>query len=94
MFAADEYSRWLGVNQRFDAEEFIALARPGNFNGVVVDHYGLGYKWERAVQDNFRFVLVLDDLANREHICNLLVDQSIGRKRLAIHLLYRKFALF
>ena len=81
MFAAtDEYSRWLGVNQRFDAEEFIACARPGNFNGVVVDHYGLGYHWERPVQDNFRFILVLDDLANREHICNLLVDQSIGRK--------------
>ena len=78
--AADEYSRWLGVNQRFDAEEFIAIARPGNFNGVVVDHYGLGYQWERKVQDNFRFVLVLDDLANRDHICNLLVDQSIGRK--------------
>lgn len=76
----DEYSRWLGVNQRFDAEEFIACARPGNFKGVVVDHYGLGHHWERAVQDNFRFVLVLDDLANREHICNLLVDQSIGRK--------------
>ena len=76
----DEYSRWLGVNQRFDAEEFIACARPGNFNGVVVDHYGLGHHWERAVQDNFQFVLVLDDLANREHICNLLVDQSIGRK--------------
>ena len=78
--ATDEYSRWLGVNQRFDAEEFIALALPRQFNGVVVDHYGLGYHWERAVQDKFRFVLVLDDLANREHICNLLVDQSIGRK--------------
>ena len=78
--ATDEYSRWLGVNQRFDAEEFIACARPGNINGVVVDHYGLGYHWERAVQDKVRFVLVLDDLANREHICNLLVDQSIGRK--------------
>jgi len=78
--ATDEYSRWLGVNQGFDAEEFIALAKPGHFNGVVVDHYGLGYQWERAVQDNFRFVLVLDDLANREHICNLLVDQSIGRE--------------
>ena len=37
--ATDEYSRWLGVNQRFDAEEFIALALPGQFNGVVVDHY-------------------------------------------------------
>ena len=78
--ATDEYSRWLGVNQRFDAEEFIALALPGQFNGVVVDHYGLGYQWERTVQAKFRFVLVLDDLANREHICNLLVDQSIGRK--------------
>ena len=77
--ATDEYSRWLGVNQRFDAEEFITLALPGQFNGVVVDHYGLGYQWERTVQDKFRFVLVLDDLANREHICNLLVDQSIGR---------------
>ena len=78
--ATHEYSNWLGVNQRFDAEEFIALARPGDFNGVVVDHYGLRYQWEQAVKENFRFVLVLDDLANREHDCNLLVDQSIGRK--------------
>lgn len=78
--ATDEYSRWLGVNQRFDAEEFMAFARPGKFNGVVVDHYGLGHQWERVVKDNFLFILVLDDLANREHICNLLVDQSMGRK--------------
>ena len=78
--ASGEYSRWLGVSQEFDAAEFLMKAEPTSFLGVVVDHYGLGSQWELAVQESFSFLLVLDDLANREHSCDLLVDQSIGRK--------------
>jgi len=73
------YSNWLGVSQVFDAEEFSLKAKKRNFIGVVVDHYGIGSVWETAVSKLIGNILIFDDLADRKHICNMLVDQSIGR---------------
>jgi UDP-2,4-diacetamido-2,4,6-trideoxy-beta-L-altropyranose hydrolase len=45
---------------------------------VIVDHYLLDGEWERAWPDSR--ILAVDDLANREHACALLLDQTFGRK--------------
>ena len=78
---SSEYSNWLGVNQLFDAKEFISKAAPIGFDLVIIDHYGIGHPWEMVVKHSFNNILVIDDLANREHHCDILVDQSIGRKQ-------------
>lgn len=46
---------------------------------IVVDHYGLDEDWETALLHPNRKLMVIDDLANRHHYCNLLLDQTFGR---------------
>jgi UDP-2,4-diacetamido-2,4,6-trideoxy-beta-L-altropyranose hydrolase len=46
---------------------------------MVVDHYRLGTKWETAVRQHANAILAIDDLADRNHNCDLLLDQNIGR---------------
>mgnify|MGYP000875924343 CR=1 FL=1 len=46
---------------------------------LVVDHYGLDRKYEAAARRFARNVLAIDDLADRDHDCNVLVDATAGR---------------
>ena len=41
---------------------------------VVVDHYGLDDRWETQIRKSGSKILVIDDLANRRHDCDILVD--------------------
>jgi UDP-2,4-diacetamido-2,4,6-trideoxy-beta-L-altropyranose hydrolase len=63
------------------AAEPDALRRffPGGCALLVVDHYGLDRAFESACRVWARCILVIDDLANREHACDLLLDQTPGR---------------
>ncbi len=47
---------------------------------LVADHYGLGGAFETECRRWSRRVLVIDDLADRAHDCDLLVDQTLGRQ--------------
>jgi UDP-2,4-diacetamido-2,4,6-trideoxy-beta-L-altropyranose hydrolase len=55
---------------------------------VVVDHYGAGGREEAALKGAARRIVVIDDLANRNHACDLLLDPGYGRRAEA----YRKLA--
>jgi UDP-2,4-diacetamido-2,4,6-trideoxy-beta-L-altropyranose hydrolase len=43
---------------------------------VVVDHYELGATWEASLREQTGRLMVIDDLANRRHECDLLLDQN------------------
>jgi UDP-2,4-diacetamido-2,4,6-trideoxy-beta-L-altropyranose hydrolase len=43
---------------------------------LIVDHYGLDGHWERALRPRVSKLVVIDDLANRFHDCDLLLDQN------------------
>lgn len=47
---------------------------------VVIDHYQLDINFEIKFKDISKNILVIDDLANRHHFCNYLIDQTLGRK--------------
>lgn len=67
--------------QRSDAEAALAAAtHPPSW--VIVDHYRLSAAWETRAAMLGR-VLVIDDLANRAHHCDMLLDQTFGRARSA-----------
>lgn len=52
----------------------------GGCDLLVVDHYGLDANFERSCRPWARKILVIDDLADRPHDCDILVDQTPGRQ--------------
>lgn len=69
---------WLGVDWAADAEQtHYALQRAVDW--LVVDHYALDRRWEQALRPDCRLLMVMDDLADRPHDCDLLLDTSLGR---------------
>ncbi|QEA40910.1 UDP-2,4-diacetamido-2,4,6-trideoxy-beta-L-altropyranose hydrolase [Pistricoccus aurantiacus] len=74
------HADWLGASWQEDARwsrELIEGLRP---DWLVVDHYALDRCWEEAVLPPGCRLLVIDDLADREHRCDLLLDQNLGRQ--------------
>ncbi len=47
---------------------------------LVVDHYGLDHEYEKKARLWTKSTLVIDDLANRQHDCDILLDQTWGRQ--------------
>lgn len=67
---------WLGSDWEKDAEQTAFLAQDG-LDLVVVDHYALDIRWERKLRPLCKRILVIDDLADREHDCDFLLDQNL-----------------
>lgn len=61
-----------------DARETIeAMAAWGKrIDWCIVDHYGLDANWEKKIRRYVQNVMVIDDLANRLHVCDVLLDQN------------------
>jgi len=61
-----------------DAEDSAAaLAADAPWDWLVVDHYALGADWEWAQRGLAKNILAIDDLADRAHGCDLLLDQNL-----------------
>ena len=74
------YKAWLGVPMEIEiAQALAALHEGGAVDWLVVDHYALGSSWERTLRGVAGKVLALDDLADREHDCDMLLDQNYSR---------------
>lgn len=76
----DDYQAWLGVSIERDAAECSDYLRQSgqHVDWLVVDHYGLDESWERAMLPVVGSLLVIDDLANRHHACEVLLDTNFG----------------
>jgi UDP-2,4-diacetamido-2,4,6-trideoxy-beta-L-altropyranose hydrolase len=72
------YAQWLGCSQEDDARETAASLGGGDpVDWLIVDHYALDAQWESRMRSHARHVMVIDDLANRQHDCDLLLDQNL-----------------
>lgn len=56
------------------------ICRFGPFDLCVVDHYELGAAFETALRDSCRRIMVIDDMPVRDHNCDVLLDQTLGRQ--------------
>ncbi len=44
---------------------------------LVIDHYDLDQSWQTELRPYVKNIMVIDDLANRRHDCDLLLDQNL-----------------
>jgi UDP-2,4-diacetamido-2,4,6-trideoxy-beta-L-altropyranose hydrolase len=69
------HASWLGATFEVDAQQTqVALQIPPDW--LIVDHYAIDEGWEKLLRPFCKKLLVIDDLADRSHDCNLLLDQS------------------
>lgn len=72
------------TSQEQDANECIKLMESrntGRIDWIIVDHYRIGKFWEEKMKEQLEInkevkLLVIDDLANRKHQANILLDQN------------------
>lgn len=66
--------------QSLDAQECVNLLKDFQVSCLIVDHYALDSTWEGQIRPYCGSLMVIDDLANRPHHCDLLLDQNLGTK--------------
>ncbi|MCL7931401.1 UDP-2,4-diacetamido-2,4,6-trideoxy-beta-L-altropyranose hydrolase [Halomonas llamarensis] len=73
------HAHWLGVPWQNDAEDCRSILETFAPDWLVVDHYALDTRWEGATCPVNTRLLAIDDLADREHLADVLLDQNLGR---------------
>mgnify|MGYP001092728154 CR=1 FL=1 len=71
---------WLGSNWEIDALQTRAALANVNISWLVLDHYSLDARWEKKLRPATSHLMVIDDLADRHHDCDALLDQNLGRQ--------------
>ena len=76
---------WSGIDWKIDAKNTLSvLAGIPKLSWLVVDHYALDTRWEGQMRPFTGKIMVIDDLADRPHDCDLLLDQNqykgLGRR--------------
>lgn len=72
-----KHSKWLKVTQQQDAIYTLEKLGKGFFDWIIVDHYALDVRWETQIRAIAKNILVIDDLADRRHDCDILLDQNL-----------------
>lgn len=72
------HARFLPHGQAADAQTCLeTLAQHSRPDWLVVDHYALDARWESVLRPATAKLLVVDDLADRQHDCDALLDQNL-----------------
>lgn len=75
------YAEWLTVTQERDAKETIGIISKETVDLLIVDSYAIDSTWESIVRPYVKEIMVIDDLANRKHDCDVLLDQNFYRNK-------------
>jgi UDP-2,4-diacetamido-2,4,6-trideoxy-beta-L-altropyranose hydrolase len=71
------HTAWLGASQADDATQSLLALDDVVWDWLVVDHYALDARWESRIRTRALRVFCIDDLADRNHACDGLLDQNI-----------------
>jgi UDP-2,4-diacetamido-2,4,6-trideoxy-beta-L-altropyranose hydrolase len=77
---AEDDNFWFGgVGWQLDAIQTADCAQHivGHIDWLLVDHYGIDHRWEQLLRPCTHRIAVIDDLANRFHDCDLLIDSNL-----------------
>ena len=82
-YELEDYDLWLTVPMEVDAKQTIEVLQYylqehccDVADRLIVDSYALDEQWEQALHPYCREIMVIDDLANRRHDCDILLDQN------------------
>ncbi len=71
------HAHWLSAPWQVDAAQTLEIVKQRRCIWIVVDHYSLDADWEKIFRSEGFKVGVIDDLADRAHDCDLLLDQNL-----------------
>ncbi len=73
------HAGWLGATQARDAAQTLAAVQATGVkpDWLIVDHYGINEYWEKSLRPAVGRLMVIDDLADRQHDCDVLLDQNL-----------------
>lgn len=77
---SNDHAHWLGVSYSYDFKQCEGILADESADWLVVDHYALDLRWQKSARRFVRKILVIDDLADRTLDCDILLDQTFGRK--------------
>jgi UDP-2,4-diacetamido-2,4,6-trideoxy-beta-L-altropyranose hydrolase len=75
------HSEWLGATQQQDADDCVDILKAEKLDWLIVDHYALDEQWQKRLKPYYEKLMVIDDLADRKHQCDILLDQTFGRQQ-------------
>ena len=82
-YELEDYGLWLTVPMEVDAQQTIEILQHylqehgcDVVDSLIVDSYALDEQWELMLRPYCREIMVIDDLANRRHDCDILLDQN------------------
>ncbi|MDB9915760.1 UDP-2,4-diacetamido-2,4,6-trideoxy-beta-L-altropyranose hydrolase [Alphaproteobacteria bacterium] len=75
------HSHWLGTTQQQDANDCINILKEEKVDWLIIDHYALDQQWQRRLKPFYKKLMVIDDLADRKHYCDILLDQTFARQQ-------------
>ena len=71
------HAHFLEVSQQQDAIETLNAISDGSWDWIIVDHYALDARYETVLRSSAANIMVIDDIADRVHDCDLLLDQNL-----------------
>lgn len=72
-----DHSCWQESAMIKDAKATIDALADESWDWLVVDHYAFDSRWETRLRQIARKIMVIDDIADRPHQCDLLLDQNL-----------------
>ena len=75
------YLNFLTTTQEDDAAGTIQILEKKKIDLLIVDHYALDQIWEKKLRSHTKKLMVIDDLSNRKHECDLLLDQNYSHHK-------------
>jgi UDP-2,4-diacetamido-2,4,6-trideoxy-beta-L-altropyranose hydrolase len=80
LLSASDSELFLLRGKRKEEQFEIRNRWPGGCDLLIVDHYHRDASFETKCRGWARRILVVDDLADRDHDCDILIDQTPGRR--------------
>jgi len=76
-----EHINNIKINQEIDAEQ-TACSIPPKTDILIIDNYGFDEVWHKKLRNHTKKIVVIDDLADRNFECDILINQNYGVKNI------------